>query len=122
MKHSFFSSKSYASLSASVFLLLIMICLVGMVSCSSTAPSPPWIERIQRLPVKTVEINGYRIAYLDVGQGDPVILIHGFGGSMWQWEYQHMALSSQYRVITLDLLGSGLSEKPDVSYSPSTDD
>ncbi|HEY6084631.1 MAG TPA: alpha/beta hydrolase [Nitrospira sp.] len=70
------------------------------------------------MPVHTVLVESHTIAYLDVGTGEPVILIHGFGGSMWQWEYQQHALSPFARVITPDLLGSGLSDKPDLAYTP----
>ena len=62
-------------------------------------------------------VEGNRIAYTDRGDGPPVILIHGFGGSMWQWEYQQ-PLASSYRLITLDMLGAGLSDKPDILYTP----
>ena len=58
------------------------------------------------------------MAYLDVGQGKPVILIHGFGGSMWQWEYQYLPLAQTHRVLIPDLIGSGLSDKPEATYSP----
>jgi pimeloyl-ACP methyl ester carboxylesterase len=58
------------------------------------------------------------MAYLDQGQGQVVILIHGFGGSMWQWEHQQTPLSSAFRLITPDLIGSGLSAKPDIDYLP----
>jgi len=58
------------------------------------------------------------MAYLDIGTGQPVVLIHGFGGSMWQWEHQQAALSSHIRLITPDLVGSGLSDKPDIEYRP----
>ena len=70
------------------------------------------------MPVHTVLVHGQRIAYLDVGAGPPVILIHGFGGSMWQWEYQQHQLSQHFRVLTLDLPGAGLSDKPDIDYRP----
>ncbi len=39
-----------------------------------------------------LSVHGQRLAYLDQGQGPPVILLHGFGGSMWQWEYQQGSL------------------------------
>lgn len=58
------------------------------------------------------------MAYLDHGEGSPAILIHGLGGSMWHWEHQQVALARSCRIITPDLLGSGLSEKPDCIYSP----
>jgi pimeloyl-ACP methyl ester carboxylesterase len=58
------------------------------------------------------------MAYLDVGQGQAVILIHGFGGSMWQWEHQQSPLSYEFRLVTPDLIGSGLSAKPEIEYRP----
>ncbi|MBA3968428.1 MAG: alpha/beta fold hydrolase, partial [Nitrospirales bacterium] len=86
--------------------------------CSSLSVLPSRIELIQRVPYQTTRVNNHRIAYLDVGQGPPLILIHGFGGSMWQWEHQYSVLAHTHRVIILDLLGSGLSDKPEEAYTP----
>ncbi|MDE3018754.1 MAG: alpha/beta fold hydrolase, partial [Nitrospirota bacterium] len=94
-----------------VSLVLLLLPLL-VTACTTVQDPPPWFDSFQRLPIKTVLVQGHRIAYLDEGQGDPVILIHGFGGSMWQWEYQQEALATGHRLITLDLLGSGLSDKP----------
>lgn len=92
--------------------------LIVMTACSSPPPIPPYFEAFERIPIHTVEVNGERVAYLDIGQGRPVILIHGFGGSMWQWEHQQQPLSAEFRLITPDLIGSGLSTKPDIEYRP----
>jgi pimeloyl-ACP methyl ester carboxylesterase len=92
--------------------------LIVMTACSSPPPIPPYFEAFERSPIHTVEVNGERVAYLDVGQGRPVILIHGFGGSMWQWEHQQQPLSAEFRLITPDLIGSGLSTKPEIEYRP----
>ncbi len=89
-----------------------------MIACSSPSSIPIQFDAIDRMPVRTVLVHGQRIAYLDVGAGPPVILIHGFGGSMWQWEYQQHQLSQHFRVLTLDLPGAGLSDKPDIDYRP----
>ena len=89
-----------------------------MAGCSLSRDIPPWFDQIQRLPIHSVTVQGDRLAYLDEGQGPPVVLLHGFGGSMWQWEYQQADLSARHRVITLDLLGSGLSDKPAIDYGP----
>jgi pimeloyl-ACP methyl ester carboxylesterase len=89
-----------------------------MTACQSPEPIPPQFDAIERIPIHTVLVNGRTIAYLDEGEGDTVILIHGFGGSMWQWEYQQTPLARHMRVITPDLLGSGLSDKPDIAYRP----
>jgi pimeloyl-ACP methyl ester carboxylesterase len=44
-------------------------------------------------------VKDHRMAYIDVGKGKPVILIHGFGGSMWHWEYQYLPLAQTHRVL-----------------------
>ena len=98
---------------ASVFALVSL-----MAACSSPPQIPPHFEAFERIPIRTVDVKGQLMAYLDVGQGDPVILMHGFGGSMWQWEHQQQPLSTEFRVITPDLIGSGLSGKPDIEYRP----
>ena len=94
-----------------------------MTACASPTHIPLYFEPLARtpvepLPIKTVLVHGQRLAYLDVGTGPPVIFIHGFGGSMWQWEHQQQILSQHFRILTLDLLGSGLSDKPDIEYLP----
>lgn len=95
----------------------VVLCML-LGSCAAPDSLPPWFDAIERLPLKSVTVNGHRIAYLDRGQGPPVMLIHGFGGSMWQWEYQQAALARHFRVITPDLLGAGLSDKPEIDYRP----
>jgi pimeloyl-ACP methyl ester carboxylesterase len=102
---------------STVFFFIIIWSLVT-VGCSSPLKLPPWIELIQRVPFHTIQVKNHRVAYIDVGQGNPVILIHGFGGSMWHWEYQYHLLAQSYRVIIPDLIGSGLSDKPETIYSP----
>jgi pimeloyl-ACP methyl ester carboxylesterase len=99
-------------------LITLSLIVVIMAACTSSTPIPPYFEAFERIPIKTVSVKDQSIAYLDVGQGQPVILIHGFGGSMWQWEHQQTPLSAQVRLITPDLIGSGLSDKPDIAYLP----
>lgn len=89
-----------------------------MTACSSPSSIPAQFDAIERISIKTVIVHDQRLAYLDMGTGPPVILIHGFGGSMWQWEHQQHALSQHFRVLTLDLPGAGLSDKPEIDYRP----
>lgn len=64
-----------------------------------------------------VEINGHNTAYVDVGAGPAMVLIHGLGADMSRFEKNIDALSRHHRVIALDLLGFGASDKPDIEYS-----
>jgi 2-hydroxy-6-oxonona-2,4-dienedioate hydrolase len=55
--------------------------------------------------------------YVTESKGDPVLLIHGLGGSIESWQNNIEAISShQFRVIALDLPGFGLSDKPNLTY------
>lgn len=67
-----------------------------------------------------LEINGLQYHYLDEGQGDPVVMVHG--NPSWSFYYRNLAkaLRGSYRVIVPDHIGCGLSEKPlaaDYSYT-----
>ena len=81
------------------YIALLTFCLLChiMTACSSPSSIPTQFDAIERIPIHTVLVHDQRIAYLDVGAGPPVILIHGFGGSMWQWEYQQHQLSQHFR-------------------------
>lgn len=89
-----------------------------MTACSPPSSIPTHFDAIVRMSIQTVLVHDQRIAYLDVGAGPPVILIHGFGGSMWQWEQQQHTLSQHFRILTLDLPGAGVSDKPEIDYRP----
>lgn len=52
------------------------------------------------------------------GSGDPILFLHGLGGSLYTWRYMVTPLSGQYKVILIDLRGQGKSPKPhDKKYS-----
>ena len=60
----------------------------------------------------TVEVEGRRIAYVVRGEGgDPLLLIHGFGGDKNNWLFNHDVLAAERVVYALDLPGHGESEK-----------
>lgn len=92
--------------------------LLVVAACSSPPAIPRHFEAFERIPIQIATVAGHRIAYLDCGRGPSLILLHGFSGSMWQWEHQQQPLAQHYRVITPDLLGFGLSDKPEIEYRP----
>jgi non-heme chloroperoxidase len=62
-----------------------------------------------------------RIHYEDIGNGQPVVLIHGFPLSGRSWEKQTAALlEAGYRVITYDRRGFGDSSQPSAGYDYDT--
>jgi len=66
----------------------------------------------------TIEIAGNRLAYSASGTGAPVLLVHGITTYSFIWRRIVPLLSDRYRVICLDLLGCGSSDKPlDADYS-----
>ncbi|WP_165670710.1 alpha/beta fold hydrolase [Metapseudomonas otitidis] len=54
----------------------------------------------------------HRIRYWAAGQGEPLLLIHGFPTAAWDWHYLWQPLAERYRVIACDMLGFGDSDKP----------
>jgi pimeloyl-ACP methyl ester carboxylesterase len=60
----------------------------------------------------TAQINGIALAYSDRGTGLPIIFLHAFPLNRTMWAQQEVALSSQFRVITIDLRGHGESDAP----------
>ena len=63
-------------------------------------------------------INGKRIAYLEAGVGDPIVLLHGNPTSSYLWRNVIPQLEGLGRVIAPDLIGQGDSEKLPESEGP----
>lgn len=61
-------------------------------------------------PIRQALVNGARLAYVDQGQGPPLLLIHGLGASHGDWEAQIAHFSRIFRVIAPDLRGHGDSD------------
>lgn len=56
-----------------------------------------------------VDVGDVTIRYLTAGSGEPVVLLHGLGNSVFSWHKNIVPLSRRYRVITPDLPGHGYS-------------
>lgn len=62
--------------------------------------------------MEKVTVNGITLAYEDRGQGDTVVLLHGYCGSSAYWEIVSPLLAQSYRVIVPDLRGHGGTDAP----------
>ena len=69
---------------------------------------------------KFVTVFGARIHYVDVGAGPTVILLHGLADDVGVWGAVMPALAAKHRVIALDQVGFGRSDKPLLNYRVST--
>jgi pimeloyl-ACP methyl ester carboxylesterase len=75
-------------------------------------PAPPgnlgqdWGEQ------KTFDYQGLKINYYEAGQGQPLILLHGFGASAYTWRLLGPKLAEDNKIFTIDLKGHGFSDKP----------
>ena len=92
------------------------IILAGLIFCLGTgcrpvAAPPASLSRDWGAP-RTFDYQGIKINYYEAGQGPPVLLLHGFGGCAYTWRYLIPPLAVAHRVLTLELKGYGLSDKP----------
>jgi pimeloyl-ACP methyl ester carboxylesterase len=65
-----------------------------------------------------IDANGVRLSCYLVGKGDPLLLLHGLGGTKVTWFPILGPLAEKYRLIVPDLPGHGESDKPRTDYSP----
>ncbi|MFZ0513289.1 MAG: alpha/beta fold hydrolase, partial [Candidatus Nitrosopolaris sp.] len=65
-------------------------------------------------------VNGVQIHYVIGGHGDPVVLLHGWPETWYEWIHIMPALAKNYTVIAPDLRGLGDSSKPLTGYDGKT--
>lgn len=76
---------------------------IWLLAACQTAPNQ--VQRTWDLPtgVKVMSVNGYDLAYVERGQGIPIVLVHGSVGDYRSWVNQMEALGTRYRVIALSM-------------------
>ena len=65
-----------------------------------------------------IAVGDIRTRYWELGNGPPILLIHGLGASVETWQPTVPALATDHRVFALDLVGFGYTDKPYVDYTP----
>ena len=95
-----------------------VVLVVAMMGCAPKPFKPNLTHTYNRVQPKAVIVDGHQLIYTVIGEGPPIILLHGFGAQGWMWEYQQEALAQHFSVYTLDLLGYGYSDRPDIAYTP----
>ncbi len=65
------------------------------------------------------EINGAKMHYVEHGTGDPILFLHGQPTWSYLWRNVMPEVEGRGRLIALDLIGYGMSDKPDIAYEMS---
>ncbi len=101
-------------------LIFFAVLLVTLVTVPLIIPVP----ELTTVPPRTlagagdefVGVDGVELRYTDVGAGPPtLVLLHGFGSSLFSWRNVTETLGEQARVVAFDRPGFGLSERPVVT-------
>ena len=104
---------------ASLIRLFAFTFLVGssVLSLHAQEPKPLLVKPGVLPPPKTALVFGQKIVYYEAGTGPTVVLVHGFGSqAMFDFGNVIMPLAKTHRVIALDQIGFGASDKPYIDY------
>ena len=96
----------------SALAVLLGLALGGLAGYDRSAPRPvPWLEAA-RLQARFCTVDGHRLRYVRTGSGPRIVLVHGFGSSLYTWKDVIPELAIDHDVVALDLPGFGLSDQP----------
>src|SRR5215212_12087917 len=102
---------------------------LGMIGCAGsqssntdankmTTPLPAQLESL--FTHQTADVDGIRLHYVIGGQGFPVVLLHGWPETWYEWRKIMPSLAEKYTVIAPDSRGLGDSERTESGYDAST--
>jgi pimeloyl-ACP methyl ester carboxylesterase len=75
-------------------------------------PDPEWLRIDWRQHLHRVELPGAEVNYAEIGEGEPVLFVHGLGGCWRNWLENLPHFGRSHRAIALDLPGFGDSPMP----------
>ncbi len=91
------------------FIFVFLVAFVPTAASAEISPDFPYES-------KYIEVFDSKMHYVESGQGDQILLLHGNPTWSYIWRNIIPALSSKGRVIAVDLIGFGKSDKPDLEY------
>jgi pimeloyl-ACP methyl ester carboxylesterase len=96
----------------------IHLLLALAVCVASVSPAMAQKSSVPEAKTRYARLDGNRIRYQSYGKGsEALILIHGWTCNLDYWKDQVPDFAKRNRVIALDLLGHGQSDKPEVAYT-----
>lgn len=91
---------------------LLAIILFSLAGDAEAKARPAFQPAPYFAPEHFLTVGGAPICYVDQGQGETMILVHGWAGNIWNWLSVFGPLAEHHRVIALDLPGHGKSGCP----------
>ncbi|MBA3646412.1 MAG: alpha/beta hydrolase [Gemmatimonadaceae bacterium] len=101
----------YRNIGIPLAVAALLLCSARVISAQQHAP-----DSVGRF----VTVMGAKLYYIDRGTGPAVVLIHGLGDQASVWKNTIDPLAKERRVIAVDLIGFGHSDKPPFDYRPET--
>jgi len=93
-----------------------LVCLCSLFLTASAHAGLTTSAEIDGLKAQFIDVNGVRTRYYEMGQGEPMVLVHGGGWSGYDsaniWSKDIARLAKQFQVLAPDKLGSGLTDNP----------
>jgi pimeloyl-ACP methyl ester carboxylesterase len=80
----------------------------------NSQPLDEWANKYAK--GKFIKLDGHSTHYIEKGEGEPVILIHGFFYDSYMWNKNIDALADKFKVYALDLWGFGYSTREPMDY------
>jgi pimeloyl-ACP methyl ester carboxylesterase len=75
-------------------------------------PDPEWIRTDWRSHLRSIDVVGARANYVELGEGPPLVFVHGLSGAWQNWLENIPRFARSHRVVALDLPGFGGSPMP----------
>ncbi len=116
-------------------LWILPVCIgLSISACGDNKIAPPEQKQAEQKVDSTIQpasppanfkhqaatVNGVSIHYVIGGEGEPLVLVHGFGQNWYMWNRLLPELSKHFTVIAPDLRGVGESDKPAGGYDKKT--
>jgi pimeloyl-ACP methyl ester carboxylesterase len=89
---------------------------IPLLAMAATVLSGLRAEAEPTAAAKDVTVLGHKMHYLEVGRGEPVVLLHGMGGEGARWMPTIKTVATKWRAIAPDQIGFGQSDKPLTAY------
>ena len=78
------------------------------------------IATLQGFTQQLVPVNGIKINAVTGGSGPPILLLHGWPETWWEWHHVMPGLAEHFSVVAMDLRGAGFSDCPLDGYDKAT--